>query len=136
MVRNIIYWKELLFTIADKVLIVSNHLRQIYCSFTVPFRMVDIFSFCLDSMSSQNSPMPELSFIDGIHSQTKEMMSFPNYTTIICCLLCVIRRRKWKPTPVFLPGESHGLKTLVGHSPRCRKEADMTEWLHITSLHV
>ena len=29
--------------------------------------------------------------------------------------------------PVFLPGESHGQRSLVGYSPRCRKESDMTE---------
>ena len=27
-------------------------------------------------------------------------------------------RRKWPPTPVFLPGESHGQRSLVGSSPR------------------
>ena len=27
-------------------------------------------------------------------------------------------RRKWKPTPVFLPGESHGQRSLMGYSPR------------------
>ena len=26
-------------------------------------------------------------------------------------------RRKWQPTPVFLPGESHGWRNLVGYSP-------------------
>ena len=26
-------------------------------------------------------------------------------------------RRKWQPTPVFLPGESHGQRSLVGYSP-------------------
>ena len=26
-------------------------------------------------------------------------------------------RRKWQPTPVFLPGKSHGQRSLVGHSP-------------------
>ena len=30
----------------------------------------------------------------------------------------------------FLPGESHGRRSLVGYSPRCRKESDMTERLH------
>ena len=56
--------------------------------------MVDI-SFCLTGMSSQNSPMPELSFIDRINSHTKEMMSYPNHTTIICCLLCVVKVAIW-----------------------------------------
>ena len=27
------------------------------------------------------------------------------------------RRRKWQPTPVFLPGELHGQRTLVGYGP-------------------
>ena len=35
-------------------------------------------------------------------------------------------RRKWQPTPVFLPGESHGRRSLVGYSPRGRIESDMT----------
>ena len=37
---------------------------------------------------------------------------------------------KWQPTPVFLPGESHGWRSLVGYSPRGRKESDTTEQLH------
>ena len=35
-----------------------------------------------------------------------------------------------KETPVFLPGESHGWRSLVGYSPRGRKELDTTERLH------
>ena len=38
-------------------------------------------------------------------------------------------RRKWKPTPVFLTGKSHGGKNLLGYSPWGRKELDMTERL-------
>ena len=34
-------------------------------------------------------------------------------------------------TPVFLPGESHGWRSLVGYSPWGRKESDTTERLHI-----
>ena len=34
---------------------------------------------------------------------------------------------KWQPTPVFLPGESHGQRSLAGYSPQRRKESDMTE---------
>ena len=36
-------------------------------------------------------------------------------------------RRAWQPTPIFLPGDSHGQKNLVGYSPWGRKESDMTE---------
>ena len=34
-------------------------------------------------------------------------------------------------TPVFLPGKSHGRRSLVAYSPRGRKESDTTERLHI-----
>ena len=36
-------------------------------------------------------------------------------------------RRKWQPTPVFLPGESYGQRSLAGYCPWGRKESDMTE---------
>ena len=35
--------------------------------------------------------------------------------------------RKWQLTPVFLPGKSHGQRSLAGYSPWGRKESDMTE---------
>ena len=38
-------------------------------------------------------------------------------------------RRKWQPTLVFLPGESHGQRNLAGYSPWGHKESDMTERL-------
>ena len=40
------------------------------------------------------------------------------------------RRRQWHPTPVLLPGKSHGQRSLVGYSPWGRKESDRTERLH------
>ena len=36
-------------------------------------------------------------------------------------------RRKWQPTPVFLPGESQGQDSLVGCRLWGRRESDMTE---------
>ena len=36
-------------------------------------------------------------------------------------------RRKWQPTPVLLPGKSHGWRSLVGYSPWGRKESDTTD---------
>ena len=41
--------------------------------------------------------------------------------------------KEWQPTPVFLLGEFRGLRSLVGYSPRSRKESDMTKQLHFTS---
>ena len=42
-------------------------------------------------------------------------------------------RRKWQPTPVFLPGEFHRQRSLVGYSPCTDKELDMTERLTVLS---
>ena len=42
-------------------------------------------------------------------------------------------RRNWQPTPVLLPGDSHGRRSLAGCSPRGREEADTTERPHLTS---
>ena len=39
-------------------------------------------------------------------------------------------RSKWQPTPVFLPGKSHGERSLAGYNPWGRKESDMTEGLN------
>ena len=49
--------------------------------------------------------------------------SIPGWGKISC-------RREWLPTPVFLPGEFHGQRSLVGYSPWSPwglKELDMTE---------
>ena len=52
----------------------------------------------------------------------------------MCCTSC--RRRQWHPTPVLMPGESHGRRSLVGCSPWGREESNMTEQLHFQfSLH-
>ena len=36
-------------------------------------------------------------------------------------------RRKWQPTPIFLPGKSHAQRSLVGFSPWGHQDSDMTE---------
>ena len=58
--------------------------------------------------------------------------------TVKCLLQCsrpgfdlwvgkIFWRRRWQPTPVLLPGKSHGWRSLVGYSPWGRKESDTTE---------
>ena len=44
-----------------------------------------------------------------------------------------IWRRQWQPTPVLLPGKSHGRRSLVGYSPWGRWQSDTTEQLHFHS---
>ena len=36
-------------------------------------------------------------------------------------------RRTWQPIPIFLPGESHGQRSLAGYSPWDHRELDRTE---------
>ena len=45
-------------------------------------------------------------------------------------LLAYLRGRKWQPTPVILPGESHGQRSLAVYSPWGCKESDTTRWLN------
>ena len=40
-------------------------------------------------------------------------------------------RRKWQPTPVFLPGESHGQRSLTGYSSQGHEESDVTKHTHM-----
>ena len=45
----------------------------------------------------------------------------------------ILWRRKWQPTPVFMPGKFYGQRRLAGYSPRGHRELDTTERLHFTS---
>ena len=42
-------------------------------------------------------------------------------------------RRKWQPTPVFLPGKSHGWRSLAGYSPwGCKSQAGLSDSMTTT----
>ena len=51
---------------------------------------------------------------------------------VVFSLIICLMRRQWHPTPVLLPGKSHGRRGLVGCSPWHRKESDTTERFHFT----
>ena len=70
---------------------------------------------------------------DNVQSSTRTSKSlFPYRYAAIFIMQVVFNRwrRKWQPTPVLLPGNSHGWKILVGYSPWGHKELYMTERLH------
>ena len=49
---------------------------------------------------------------------------------VLCALVLFTEwRRKWQPTPIVLPGKSHGQRSLASHSPWGHKESDTTEQL-------
>ena len=54
--------------------------------------------------------------------------SFSKFILDLCLFL--VTKLKWQPSPVLLPGKSHGQRSLVGNSPWGRKELDMTERLY------
>ena len=56
---------------------------------------------------------------------------FQDYTDIIYREAGMAWRRQWHPTPVLLPGKSHGGRSLVGYSPWGCEELDTTERLHL-----
>ena len=50
-----------------------------------------------------------------------------DWATSLSLSTCMHWRRKWQPTPVFLPGEFQGWRSLVGCHLRGRTESDTTE---------
>ena len=62
-------------------------------------------------------------------SVTKHMSILDALTECACsCDVTVVNLIiAWQPTPIFLSGESHGQKSLVGYSPWSHKESDITK---------
>ena len=52
------------------------------------------------------------------------------YRHLLSYCSLIFWRRQWHPTPVLLPGKSHGRRSLVGCHSWGPKESDTTEWLH------
>ena len=75
-----------------------------------------------DMIEQLNWLMPSLGFYSGL-------ASIPGVRKIPW-------RRAWQPTPVFVPGESHGQRILVGNSPWGRKESNTTEHRHKHVCHL
>ena len=78
--------------------------------------------------------------ICGIHKyMSRYILGFPGGSDGVCLqrwrpvfnpwVRKIPWRRRWQPTPLFLPGKFHGQRSLEGYSPRGRKELDMTEQL-------
>ena len=53
-----------------------------------------------------------------------------SYSPFMIPSILFVQRRQWHPTPVLLPGKSHGRRSLVGCSPWGHEESDTTERLH------
>ena len=60
----------------------------------------------------------------AVHGITEGQIQLSVFTSLFTCMHW---RRKWQPTPVFLPGESQGRGSLVGCRPWGHTESDTTE---------
>ena len=66
----------------------------------------------------------------GFHIR-EESQRLPSLSTLPQLFVChLLQRRQWHPTPVLLPGKSHGRRSLVGCSPWGHWGSDTTERLH------
>ena len=74
--------------------------------------------------SAMSTGLEKVSF----HSNPKERQCQRMFKLPYSCTH--FRRRQWHPTPVLLPGKSHGWRSLIGGSPWGRTESDTTERLH------
>ena len=66
----------------------------------------------------------------SFQSQRKAMPKNVRTTVQLYSSHTSLWRRQWQPTPVRLPGKSHGWKSLEGCSPWGCEKSDVTEWLH------
>ena len=79
---------------------------------------------------------------DGFTINTTKVVGAPPCGIIASFFLLKIKlflmvlnwRRKWQPTPVFLPGQFHGQRSQAGYSPWGHKQSDRTEWLTLRVL--
>ena len=94
-----------------------QHLEYFTIFFDVPHSLQDLSSPTRDGICAPSS---------GTEARS------PNYWTTreFSVSRIYFRRRQWHPTPVLLPGKSHGRRSLVGCSPWGCEESDTTERLH------
>ena len=72
-----------------------------------------------------------LSLVFNVLKNLKQIKYTVNMCSFwIVCTNVFVRRRQWHPTPVLLPGNSHGRRSLVGCSPWGHWGLDVTERLH------
>ena len=102
-------------------------LRIIFCCgfllvHSLSFRHLSVVDDCV-CWNSQSTQVINL-FLHYCHL----FRSLQTYNgSVLMSVIQKMWRRKWQPTPVFLPGESQGWESLVGCHPRGRTESDTTE---------
>ena len=93
---------------------------------------IDTFTYPIDILKNHKRKCTKASPVAQMVKRLPAMRERPRFDPWVGKIPW---RRKWQPTPVLLPGKSHERMSIVGYSPWGRKESDMTERLHFTSLH-
>ena len=79
------------------------------------------FTFCLDLFKPVVLPwsgFPGGSAVKNPFTNAGDVRLIPGFGKILL-------KRKWQPTPVFLPGKSHGQRSLLSYRPWCQEESDI-----------
>ena len=82
---------------------------------------------CLGNFTDRGAYSP----LGHKRSDMTERLTLTSCNFVLLITMQPFRRRQWHPTPVLLPGKSHGWRSLVGCSPWGRWESDTTERLHV-----
>ena len=105
-------------------------------SFVFPFQpgcFLISFSFII-VLAMSSSTMLNRGGRSGYSSLVPYLKRESIWSLIIKCDMSYRQRRQWHPTPVLLPGKSHGRRSLEGCSPWGCWEFDTIEWLHFHAL--
>ena len=99
------------------------------------FQAYDSLSYFYKSIRSEvwyfQFPLTQIYFLHKLLLLFKQSSWFSDSLGISLIIYYLPpRRRQWQPTPVLLPGKSHGWRSQVGCSPWGRKESDTTERIH------
>ena len=108
-------WITMRFYFVDKL-----PLTEKLCALLTKWRKIPGFVWTL------GRKIPRMEDPGGVQS-TGSLKVGHDWATSLSLLTCMHWRRKWQPTPVFLPGESQGRGSLVGYRLWGRTELDMTE---------
>ena len=86
-------------------------------------------SKCQKSALISTAPLTKLQFLSSFGGFHRYVCMPETFVNLLDLLYDLSQRRQWQPTPVLLPGKSHGQRSLAGCTPWGRKESDTTERL-------
>ena len=92
-------------------------------------------------MVNRMDPEPESMFVSGFSLVVQMVKDLPAVQRHRRCRFSpwvgkIPWRREWQPTPVLLPGESYGQRSLAGYSPWGCKQSDTTERLTLSLISI